>query len=252
MTDIVTARNLRVEIDGQALLHSVNVSVRAGEFLAVLGPNGSGKSTMVKALVGLVPSRGEVSLFGTALASFKDRERIGYLPQHSDQASGVPSTVTEVVMSGTLARHRWFGWPTRAERAEVHAVIDRVGLRQFANRPLNELSGGQRQRALIARALVGEPDLLVMDEPTVGVDVESLEVLATILREELDDQTAVIMVAHELGPLRTLVNRTIRLADGRIVYDGPPELTGHLVDDHHAHPNNPPIIAPVVTEGPLQ
>lgn len=248
---VIHARDLRVSLDGRPILHDIDLDVQAGEFLAVLGPNGSGKSTLIRSIVGLIGHEGRIELFGTPLHDFTERHRIGYLPQHPDQAAGVPSTVTEVVLSGTLARHRWWGWPTRAERAEVTALITRVGLSDQAHRPVNDLSGGQRQRTHIARALVGGPDLLIMDEPTVGVDVASLEVFAELLADVVAEGTAVVMVAHELGPLRPLVDRAIKLAHGTIIYDGPPDNLSDLIEEHHPHTSEPSTIAPVVVEGPF-
>lgn len=265
-TPIIETRDLRVSIDGTPVLGGIDMTVQPGEFFGILGHNGSGKSTLIRTLMGLRRFTGEARLFGTPLESFTDKHRIGYLSQDNSHTTGVPSSVFEVVLSGTLARHRWLGWPTKAERAEAMHLIERVGLGAYAKRPISDLSGGQRQRAHIARALVGSPDLLVMDEPTVGVDAESLSILADILREELSDGTTVVMVTHELGPIRDLVSRSITLEAG-LVCDTCEDVTNihaEALSDHyeeihaeshtedHSHHAAEIDVRPVVSEGPLQ
>lgn len=249
---VIDARHVAVDLAGTPVLRGVDLQVRAGEFVAILGSNGSGKSTFIRAVVGLVPFRGSIDLFGTPLDRFDDRARLGYMAQRPDVSSGVPATVTEVVLSGVLSRHPRFGWPTRAQRAAAREMIDRVGLADLASRPITNLSGGQQQRAHIARALVAAPDLVVMDEPTAGVDAHSAEVFAGLLAEIAGRGTAIVMVAHELGPLAPLVDRAVHLEHGVVEYEGP--AVGPGVHDHphdHAHSSEPALTRPVPTEGPL-
>lgn len=264
-TTVAEVRNLSVAIDGHRILHDINAKVDAGEFLAVLGHNGSGKSTLIRTVLGLQRFTGAVELFGTPLEQFRDWHRIGYLSQGNDQTTGVPASVLEVVLSGTMTRHRWIGWPRRQEKNQAFELIDRVGLRAYTHRAISELSGGQRQRARIARALVGDPDLLVMDEPTVGVDAQSLKIFADILDEQITLGRSVIMVTHELGVVRHLVDRTITLEAGHIcaTCDGPAELHAAELREHYeAHHANSHTdhdghhvpeheVRPVVSEGPI-
>lgn len=265
-TAVINARDVRVTIDGNQILKGIDLEVNPGEFLGILGHNGSGKSTLIRALMGLQRFTGEVSLFGTPLADFKERNRIGYLSQDINHTTGVPSSVMEVVLSGAVANHRWSGWPSKTERSHAHELIEAVGLSEHTRRPISDLSGGQRQRTHIARALVGRPELVVMDEPTVGVDAESLDVLAQILKDELDRGTAIVMVTHELGAVRNLVHRTITLEAG-LVCDtciNVTDIHAAALEAHHAeihgdsHTDQPAHhaaeldVRPVVTEGPLQ
>ena len=263
---VIHARGVNVTIDGNEILRGIDLEVNPGEFLGILGHNGSGKSTLIRALMGLQRFTGEVSLFGTPLADFKERNRIGYLSQDINHTTGVPSSVMEVVLSGAVANHRWSGWPSKTERAHARELIESVGLGEHARRPISELSGGQRQRAHIARALVGHPDLVVMDEPTVGVAAESLDILAHILKTELDRGTAIVMVTHELGAVRELVNRTITLEAGLVcdtcidvkdlhapgLQEHHAEIHGDSHTDQPAHHAAELDVRPVVTEGPLQ
>ncbi|MET0931276.1 MAG: metal ABC transporter ATP-binding protein, partial [Aeromicrobium sp.] len=175
---------------------------------------------------------GSVELFGTPLAKFRDRQRLGYVPQRSRAVAGVPATVHEVVMSGRLSRRRLAGWRTKADLAAVEAAIARVGLADRAKSSVSEMSGGQQQRALIARALASEAELLIMDEPTAGVDHDNQESLAELLGGLVAEGTSVLLVAHELGPLRPLIDRAVVLDAGRVTYDGPVEA---IHDAEHVH-----------------
>ncbi|MFD8015769.1 metal ABC transporter ATP-binding protein, partial [Streptomyces sp. NPDC059762] len=207
---------------------------------ALLGANGSGKSTAVRAIIGQVPlTGGTIELFGTERKRFRDWSRVGYVPQRTTAASGVPATVREVVASGRLARRR-FGLPTKADKAAVHRAMELVGLADRAGDSVSALSGGQHQRVLIARALASEPELLIMDEPMAGVDLASQEILAATLREQVAGGTSVLLVLHELGPLEPLIDRAIVLRDGCVVHDGPPPeaLGQHALPGHdHVHPH---------------
>ena len=143
--------------------------MRSGEFLALMGANGSGKSTLVRALTGLRPlTAGTLELFGTPFDDFDDWRRIGFVPQRAGAGSGIPASVWEVVASGALTRRRLLRPLTRDDRAAIDDAIRVVGLAGQAKSGVTQLSGGQQQRALIARALVGSPDLFFLDEPTAG------------------------------------------------------------------------------------
>jgi zinc transport system ATP-binding protein len=241
-----------VDLGGTPVLRGVDLHVQPGEFVTILGANGSGKSTLVRALVGLIPHRGSVELFGTPLARFSEHRRIGYMAQRPEVFSGVPATVTEVVVSGALSRRPRFGWPTRADRAAAVELIDRVGLSRLAKRPITHLSGGQQQRAHIARALVANPDLVVMDEPMAGIDAHSAEVFAGLLNELDLRGTAIVMVAHELGPLAPLVDRAVHLDAGLVEYEGPAQGPGTHDHAHdHPHSSEPATTRTVPAEGPL-
>ncbi|WP_229402473.1 metal ABC transporter ATP-binding protein [Micromonospora okii] len=240
---VVTVTHAAVGYDGRPVLRDVSLTVDAGEVVAVLGANGSGKSTLIRAVLGLVPLHaGSVSLFGVPQRRFRRWHRVGYVPQRLGAGGGVPATVREVVASGRLARRGVLRPPGRADRAAVDAALAAVGLADRADDPVATLSGGQQQRTLIARALAGEPELLVLDEPTAGVDAASQEAFAGALRGFLDGGGTVLLVAHELGPLRPLISRAVVVHHGGIAHDGPvPEPAGHHAEpDHdHVHPHGP-------------
>ena len=224
------AQDLVVQLGGSPVLRGVSAVVRPGEAVALLGGNGSGKTTLVRAALGLVAHQGgSVELFGEDPSRFRAWRRIGYVPQRST-AGLAGAKVREVVASGRLARRRPL-WPmTGEDRLAVRTAMAAVGVEGRADDELAHLSGGQQQRVMIARALAGAPDLLVLDEPTAGVDLEHQEVLAQLLTRRLAAGIALLVVLHEAGPLAPLIDRVIRLQDGRVV-PNEPDLVGHT----HAH-----------------
>ncbi|MGH2734499.1 MAG: metal ABC transporter ATP-binding protein [Actinomycetota bacterium] len=219
-------------------LDQVDFHLDRGEFVVLLGANGSGKTTLVRALLGLVPlSAGSLVLFGEPGPRFRDHRRIGYVPQRSSAAAGVPASVMEVVLTGRLARTRLIGGYQKADREAAMAALDVVDMTGRADRPIATLSGGQQQRVLIARALAGEPDLLVLDEPVSGVDLEHQESFAETLGVLTKEGRSVLLVAHALGVIEPLVQRAVVLTGGRVGYDG--AVVEHLHDSHvHHHPHS--------------
>lgn len=207
---------------GVSVVHGVNLSVYDGEQVALVGPNGSGKSTLIRAVLGLAEHhQGSVRLFGVPVGQLRDRWRVGYVPQHLTVGSGLPATVREVVSTGRLARTRAW-WPLgSAHRAAVTTAVATVGLTDRLDTPVVELSGGQQRRVLIARALAGDPQLLLLDEPTAGVDRANQELLTAALMRLADEGRTLVVVTHELSPFGGLFTRVVRLTDGRIAADTP-------------------------------
>ncbi len=254
-SSVVEVRDGSVSLGGRPVLRGIDLFVSRAEVVAVLGANGSGKSTLVRAMMGLVPtSRGQVSLFGQPLTRFHDWRRVGFVPQRATAAAGVPASVREVVASGRLSRRPLLRPMRKPDRAAVTDAIEAVGLAGRARDGVSTLSGGQQQRVLIARALAGEPELFVLDEPTAGVDLQSQQAFADALDALVHRGATIVLVAHELGPLAPMVARTVVMRDGRVAYDGPPVATAHEGDDtqwsgHHPHDLQLPVsdYAPVVT-----
>jgi len=234
---IVRVSHAAVGYDGRHVLHDVSLDVEPGEVVAILGANGSGKSTLIRTLLRLVPlGGGEIDLFGVPQRRFKQWARIGYVPQRMGAGGGVPATVGEVVSSGRLARRGIFRPPRSADRTAVRDALRDVGLLDRIDDPVATLSGGQQQRTLIARALAGQPDLLILDEPTAGVDAASQEAFAATLQKFRAAGGTILLVAHELGPLAPLIDRAVVVHDGRIAHAGPvPEPAGHHAEPGHDH-----------------
>jgi zinc transport system ATP-binding protein len=210
------------------VLRDVDLEVQRGEFVAIAGPNGGGKTTLVRLVVGLEqPTSGRVELMA---------RKVGYLPQRTQAGIDAPVTVRELVTTGRASRARLIGPLSSTDRVSVQEAIDRVGLSPNADRRLTTLSGGQQQRAFIAKALAADPELLVLDEPTTGVDVEAQDAIAALLqrlRSELE--MTILYVSHEFGAVERFVERIV-LVRGEIVFDGPPTaLPGVWHDPSHAH-----------------
>ena len=222
---------------GPRVLEHVDLRVGRGEFVAVAGPNGGGKTTLLRLMLGLErPTSGDALLFGEPAHRFSRRRTLGYLAQRAQLLIDAPVTVRELVAAGRIPRTRLFGPLTRQDRAAVDDSIARVGLSDRASTRLGRLSGGQQQRAFIAKALAGEPELLLLDEPTAGVDVESQEALAELLdRLHRSLPLTVVYVSHEFGAVERYVDRLV-LVRGRIVFDGPPgDLPDVWHDPSHVH-----------------
>lgn len=238
----VQARGVDVTLGGQAILTGVDLSVRTGEVVALLGANGSGKSTLVRAVLGVVPhTAGDIRLLGEPLGPRVPWARVGYVPQRLPAGSGIPATATEVVVSGLVHGHRLR--PPRDARRRALAALDEVGMAAHARRSVLEMSGGQQQRVLIARALVRDPDLLVLDEPTSGVDLPAQETFVSTVRRLHDAGASVLVILHEQGSWSGLVDRAVVLRHGRVVHDGPPPRprAEHAGPDHdHTHPHADP------------
>lgn len=220
------------------VLDRVSLAIHSGEFVALAGANGSGKSTLVRVALGLErPDGGTVRLFGQPPDRVGDRWRIGYVPQRAMLVDHLPATVEEVVASGCLVRRGWARRPRPEDAVRVEQALEVVALAERRRTPITELSGGQQQRAFIARALASEPELLVLDEPIAGVDVESQarfrDAVVTRCRES---GVAVLLVSHELGAVADDLDRLVLLRAGTVAFDGPPsELTieGVSLGVHH-------------------
>lgn len=253
-TPVIRISNGTVPIDGRPVLRHIELTIAAGEFVALMGANGSGKSTLVRTMTGLRPtSAGSVQLFGTDLAHFKEWHRLGFVPQRPSAASGVPTSVWEVVAAGRLSRRRPFVPLRGRDRQVIRGALEVVGLADRARHEVSTLSGGQQQRVLTARALASEPELILLDEPTAGVDLPNQQALADALGLLKDRGVTVVLVAHELGAMQPLVDRAVVMRDGRIAYDGPPladhEVHGPLFGPMHLHHQPDPDLAhtPLVT-----
>ncbi len=207
---------------GTPVVEDITLSVSPGEFVALVGPNGSGKSTLLGLVLGLHrPDSGTVSLFGEPAHRFDDGTRLGYVAQQTDAAVSMPITVREVVQMGRFSTVG-FGRLSAADWRAVDEAIETVGMRAFADRPIAQLSGGQRQRAFIARALAGDAELLVLDEPTVGVDAESVEAFYELLETLNDEGLTILLVEHDIGSVTDHAGRVVCL-NREVYFDGPTE-----------------------------
>ncbi len=244
------AAGVHVSLQGNEVLHGVSLSAHAGEVVALLGGNGSGKSPLGRTIVGALPhTTGSITLFGEP-AGPSTRARLGYVPQRISAGGGVSATALEVVISGllgagTASRPARLGGllPPRNAKERARAALREVGVEDLAGRDVSRLSGGQQQRVLIARALVREPKLMILDEPMAGVDLESQVQFSHTLGHLKEHGVAIVVVLHELGAVSRHIDRAVVLDNGCVTYDGaPPKDMGvHALPGHdHEHPHADP------------
>lgn len=247
---IATLARACVEFEGEHVLENVDLIIEPGEFIALLGPNGSGKTTLVRAMLGLQTlDHGKATIFGQRLDQFRQWWRVALVPQRLPGASSIPVSVWETVLSGRISpRQRWRPFSKGARSSAEKALRD-VGLYERRHDRLDELSGGQQRRAMIARALASEAELLVMDEPTAGLDAENVAALVLLLEKIKMRGSTIVVVTHDLAGIERLVTRAIVLAPNRersVVFDGPPPVPDQLAESVHHHIDDdfdpPPVI----------
>ena len=226
-------------MNGTPILTGVSFEVRAGETVTVMGGNGSGKTTLVRAIIGALPlTSGRIEIDGRA-TSPAAREHLGYVPQRVTATSGVSATASEIVTAGLLHGRR-LAPPIRA-RSRALEALEAVGLADLANRDVGRMSGGQQQRVLIARAMVRRPTVLILDEPVAGVDRPSQEVFADALALLKKGGATIVVILHEVGMLKDMIDRAVVLERGRVIHVGaPPHAHGdHALPGHvHVHPHD--------------
>lgn len=237
---IVSLRSASFGYADRAVVSGVTLDIHAGEVVAVLGANGSGKSTLVKGLLGLNNHLGgQVELFGTPLDRFREHARLGYVPQRHTLSASVRSTVAEIVAIGRLPHQGWLARTNHEDRRIIEESLALVGLADRATVDVSTLSGGQQRRVLIARALASTPDVLIMDEPTAGVDLASQEVLSQVIDRLASRGATMLIVTHEMQALRGVLTRIIRLDHGKVTFDDTPanhersQASPAPAQDHH-------------------
>ena len=212
MEILISLKNVTVKYDTTTALEGVSLDIYPTDFLGIIGPNGGGKTTLVKAILGALPYSGEISYSPTL---FEHGNRlIGYMPQQSDFDRSFPISVVEVVISGLQAEKGLFSRYTAEDRKRAMDLLEMAGIQDIADRQISEISGGQMQRALLCRAVILEPKLLILDEPTNFVDNKFENELYTLLHR-LNERMAIVMVSHDIsaitGVVKSIVcvNRTV-------------------------------------------
>lgn len=211
---IVEIQNVTFGYACHAILENISININPSDAIAITGPNGAGKSTLLKLILGMLkPTSGTIKLFGEKNYNTSIMQRIGYVPQRATAFNqGFPTTVYEAVVAGKIASRGLFKPLNKSDYIQAEEALNMVGLDPLKNRLLSELSGGQQQRVFIARALVANPELLILDEPTVGVDVQAQSVIIQLLRE-LNTQhgLTLLIVSHEPELISKIVNRQVCL-----------------------------------------
>jgi zinc transport system ATP-binding protein len=252
MQKIIEINHLFYRYEKDTVLQDINLSITEGSFLAIVGPNGSGKSTLLKLILGLLKlQKGEIFLFGQEISKFKDWQQIGYVSQKANSFNtGFPATVFEVVASGLTKKLGIFSFFKKEDTDKVLSALDAVGMKDYRNRNIGELSGGQQQRVFIARALVSEPKVLILDEPTVGVDAENVDTFYEMLGDLNKNQgITLLLVTHDIGTISDKVSHVACLNQDlhfhgetkefeQLRTEGLSEFYGHtvrLLSHYHEH-----------------
>lgn len=223
--NIIEIRDVSFNYDTNPVLKNISLDIHEGDYVGVIGPNGGGKTTLLKIMLGLLqPTSGSVKLFGCDNYCFKEWFKIGYVPQKAvNFDSKFPATVWEVVSMGRLAKKGLGRFFTKEDKHKIHEALEHVGMAEYQNRLIGELSGGQQQRVFIARALAGEPEVIFLDEPTVGVDVKAQEQFYQLLKELNQNlNLTLVLVTHDID---VVANEATELAciNQELVYHGAPK-----------------------------
>ncbi|MEK5147448.1 metal ABC transporter ATP-binding protein [Psychrobacillus sp. FSL K6-4615] len=219
---LINLHNISYQYEQTKALIDINLTIAEGDFLAIIGPNGSGKSTLLKIILGLLkPTSGEVLLFGKPVNQFKEKERIGYVSQKSNSFNtGFPATVTEVVRSGLVKKTGLFHrYPANVNK-QVRQALKSVGMDEFSMKNIGDLSGGQQQRVFIARALISNPNVLILDEPTVGVDSKNVKSFYNMLSHlNREHNITIVLVTHDVDAVSKSISHVACL-NQRIHFHG--------------------------------
>lgn len=230
----IELNNVSFSYGDHAILENLSFSVHKGEYLGVIGPNGGGKTTLIKIILGLLnPTSGVVSLFGQDRHDFKDKHRIGYVPQRATQAEvDFPATVYEIVKTGRIPRLGFFEKFTKKDIDAVEHAMNISGVAKYRDTRIGSLSGGERQRVFIARALASEPDVLILDEPTVGVDIGVQKTFYDFLSSlNRDHNLTIIFISHDIDVV-SQETKTVLCLNHKLVCHGLPQdlLSEHILE----------------------
>ncbi|RUS48043.1 metal ABC transporter ATP-binding protein [Cohnella sp. AR92] len=218
--EIVTLDNVSYSYGSQQVLSGVDFVARERDFIGLIGSNGAGKTTLLRMIVGLIkPVSGEIRLFGTPMSRFKDWQLIGYVPQRNHFNPLFPATVREVVLSGLYGRRKLFKRMTKEDHIRAEDALNTMKIRDLAEKRIGELSGGQQQRVFLARALINNPKLLILDEPMSGIDTETQNNFFNLLLHMHNRHNITfLMVSHDMEMVRSYLGETPKSTSGKLSF----------------------------------
>lgn len=231
---LVSLKNVSFSYDGQPILDDISLDVSAGDYLGIIGPNGSGKTTLVRLMLGLLkPTTGSITIAGLPVSSPRSRRSVGYIPQNVSHIDArFPISVEEVVRLGLVPVAGLGRWLKKGYQDDVTNALEQVGLLDQRQKLITQLSGGQQQRVFIAKALVAKPELLILDEPTVGIDNLSQDEFYALL-SELNHRSGLtlIMISHDIDVVANEINK-LACINEKLIYYGKPQA--FLTEDYMA------------------
>ena len=233
---LIELSDLAIGYDGEVALRRLDLTVRRGDLIGVVGPSGCGKTSLLRALIGDIETYAGRSWRGAPNGG--GQLRIGYVPQVETVDWNFPITVEQVALLGAWRERRWTPWAGRRARRRAREVLDQLGILQLARRPIRALSGGQQQRAFLARALISDPQLLLLDEPTSGVDIKTSHEILHELRELNAAGVTIVLTTHDLNGVASHLPRLVCLGQGTILADGTAEqvLQPELLERSYGQP----------------
>ncbi len=239
MNKVVEISHLSFSYNNKPLINDISFSINKGDYMGVIGANGSGKSTLVKLILKILnPTGGEIKLFGININSFNGWSKVGYISQTATSFNlSFPASVEEIVGANLFSRVGLFKAPKKEHRDLVYTALEKVGMQDRGKEMIGNLSGGQQQRVFIARVLVSEPEMLILDEPTAGIDVRSEEAVYCLLRD-LNDELGltVIMVSHDILALTIHASRFVCLGENGFFEHSPDEkISNDLLTEIYGH-----------------
>ncbi|CAM3587112.1 metal ABC transporter ATP-binding protein [Marinicrinis lubricantis] len=215
---VITIENVSFGYEDRQVIRDLNLNVLQRDFVGLIGTNGAGKTTLLKMIVGLLrPKQGTIRLFGTPIKQFKDWERIGYVPQKNSFNPLFPATVKEVVMSGLYNRKKLFRPIHKKDQKKCMDAMKALGVEHLADHKIGQLSGGQQQRVFLARALINNPELLILDEPTVGIDSETQQSFFYMIQHmHQHHNITFLMVSHDLDMMKAYLGHEPKQSSGKL------------------------------------
>ena len=224
---IIETQNLNFAYDQQPVIWGVNLRIQSGDFMAMIGPNGGGKTTLLKLMLGLLNAdSGSIRIFGKTPKNVS--HRIGYVPQDVHVNQNFPISTADVVLMGKLKPAKGWFRHSKEDRLAARQALEQVGMEKYRDQRIDQLSGGQKQRVLIARALVADPDILFLDEPTASIDTRGQNEFYALLKE-LNHKITIIVVSHDLMVISRSV-KSVACVNQRLHYHGHAELTGEMIE----------------------
>ncbi|MDF2670736.1 MAG: transporter [Paenibacillus sp.] len=217
---IISIEDVSFSFNNRRVIEHLNFNVYQRDFVGLIGSNGAGKTTLLRMIVSLIqPNQGNIRLFGQPLSKFKDWERIGYVPQKNSFNPLFPATVREVVLSGVYGRKKLFRRVNKQDLQKCEDALHALHIEDIADRRIGQLSGGQQQRAFLARALINNPDLLILDEPTVGIDSETQENFFHMIRHmHQHHNITFLMVSHDIEMMYSYLGREPAQTSGKLKF----------------------------------
>jgi zinc transport system ATP-binding protein len=240
--NLIEITGVNLKQDNSLILEDINLEIKRGEFLGIIGPNGAGKTTLLRIILGLTkPTSGTIKLFGVDIDHFKDWHKIGYVPQHALSFDvNFPVNVFEVVSMGRFSKKGLYKSLEKEDRQVIDDTLEIVGMKEYKNRRIGELSGGQQQRVFIARALSSQPELLILDEPTVGVDIAGQKEFYDFLEKlNKEKNITLVIVTHDIANISSRIGKLACINKRMFSGCHPDELFGNAPEGmkfvHHLH-----------------